>query len=247
MVIMKQGLEDVSMLLFCLGPALQRTQSYASCNFNSSKSNMWHMVSITQLRLSNRYPYKNSCIPPAYACCQISGPIVAQLVGKCHCSPQRLEEGCHTLYRSVCLAYPDRTNSSLLGMLAQPSARPQQAQQLFHGMNAHTLSPISSGSLPLSFHVPFMLFILLSCIVSLFWFFSAGLFVGVFLRRLFVPLFLYFAQILPLCLSSFSTELQCLQMLVISKNYPCDCLFTNNCNLVHKNEPDYSNLNKYSP
>lgn len=101
MVIMKQGLEDVSMLLFCLGPALQRTQSYASCNFNSSKSNMWHMVSITQLRLSNRYPYKNSCIPPAYACCQISGPIVAQLVGKCHCSPQRLEEGCHTLYRSL--------------------------------------------------------------------------------------------------------------------------------------------------
>lgn len=111
-------------------------------------------------------------------------------------------------YTDLCLAYPDRTNSSLLGMLAQPSARPQQAQQLFHGMNAHTLSPISSGSLPLSFHVPFMLFILLSCIVSLFWFFSAGLFVGVFLRRLFVPFFLYFAQILPLCLSSFSTELQ---------------------------------------
>lgn len=59
------------------------------------------MASITQLRLFNRYQYKNSCIPPAYACCQISGPIVAQLVGKCHCLPQRLEEGCHTLYRSL--------------------------------------------------------------------------------------------------------------------------------------------------
>ena len=33
--------------------------------------------------------------------CQISGAIVTQRVGKCHCSVQRLEEGCHTLYRSL--------------------------------------------------------------------------------------------------------------------------------------------------
>lgn len=62
----------------------------------------------------------------------------------------------HTIQISVCLAYPDRTNSSLPATLAQPSAQPPQAQQLFHGMNAHTLYSISSGSLPFSLQVSFV-------------------------------------------------------------------------------------------
>lgn len=39
----------------------------------------------------------------------------------------------------LCLASSDSTNSSLLGTLAWPSAQPPAAQQLFQGMNAHTL------------------------------------------------------------------------------------------------------------
>lgn len=236
------------MLLFCLGPALQRTQSYASATLTVPKAicGTWSL-SLSYVYLIDIHT-KTAVYLQHMRAARSLDPLLHTASREMSLFTAAPRGGMsYTIPISVCLAYPDRTNSSLLGMLAQPSARPQQAQQLFHGMNAHTLSPISSGSLPLSFHVPFMLFILLSCIVSLFWFFSAGLFVGVFLRRLFVPLFLYFAQILPLCLSSFSTELQCLQILVISKNYPFDCLFTNNCNLVHKNEPDYSNLNKYSP
>lgn len=52
--------------------------------------------------LLNAYSYnKNRCAPPAYVSCQISDGIVAQQVGKCHCSVRRPEQSCHTLYRSL--------------------------------------------------------------------------------------------------------------------------------------------------
>lgn len=68
----------------------------------------------------------------------------------------------YTVQISVCLASSDRTNSSLLGMLAWPSAQPPRAQILFQGLNAHTLRSVSSGSLPFSLTCPSCLFILLS-------------------------------------------------------------------------------------
>lgn len=48
---------------------------------------------------TNKEP--NSCIPPAYVSCHISGATVTQQIGKRRCSLQRLEECCHTLYRSL--------------------------------------------------------------------------------------------------------------------------------------------------
>lgn len=68
----------------------------------------------------------------------------------------------YTVQISVCLASSDRSNSSLLGMLAWPSAQPPRAQILFQGMNAHTLRSVSSGLLPFSLTCPSCLFILLS-------------------------------------------------------------------------------------
>lgn len=50
----------------------------------------------------------------------------------------------------LCLLYPDKANSSLLGLLASPSAEALQAERLLHGMNAPSFapSPLARSSLP---------------------------------------------------------------------------------------------------
>lgn len=121
----------------------------------------------------------------------------------------------HTIQISVCLAYPDRTNSSLPATLAQPSAQPPQAQQLFHGMNAHTLYSISSGSLPFSLHVSFvplysfilnsLLVLVLFCCLFEYVFLSSAVFVYSF----FIPILPYIAHFQHIFLL-FTLSYQCL-------------------------------------
>lgn len=125
--------------------------------------------------------------------------------GKCHCWLRCLEEGCHATYRSFCLPYPDRTNSSLLGMQPQPSAQPPQAQQLFQRMTTRTLRPISCGALPFPFHVHFMPVqsFIWDCLLALVLrpSFCAALSLLICLFFSFVPIFSYTSR-----LSSFSIQ-----------------------------------------
>lgn len=69
----------------------------------------------------------------------------------------------YTVKICVCLASSDRTNSSLLGMLAWPSAQPPQAQLLFQAMAAHTLRSVSSW---LAAFFPYVSFMSLYSIIS---------------------------------------------------------------------------------
>lgn len=74
--------------------------------------------------LATKKKKKNSRAPPAYVSHQISEGTVTQRVGKCHCSARRPEQCLsYTIQISVCLASSDRTNSSLPGTLARPSAQ----------------------------------------------------------------------------------------------------------------------------
>lgn len=83
--------------------------------------------------------------------CQISKTIVTQQVGKCHCSLQRLEEGCHILYRSLFVWF------ILTGPIHHCWAcwlslqlNHRKHRNFFHGINAHTLPPFCSGLLVFS-------------------------------------------------------------------------------------------------
>lgn len=82
--------------------------------------------------------------------CQISGAIVTQRVGKCHCSVQRLEEGCHTLYRSlfVWLILTGPIHHCWACWLSLQQNHRKHSNFFFRGMDAHTPRSISSGSLP---------------------------------------------------------------------------------------------------
>lgn len=99
----------------------------------------------------------NGCVPPAYVSCQISAAIVTQQVGNCHRSLQRLEQGCHTLYRSlfVWLILTGPIHHCWARWLS-PQHSHRKRSNFFHGMNAHTLRSTSSGLLPFSLHVSFV-------------------------------------------------------------------------------------------
>ncbi len=167
-----------SVLCLCMSllPAHWRSKPPTCCCFNNIVILQKQCVAFFQsFTKSLRYAHLmyihtktlDSCVPPAYVSCHISGATVMQQVGKCHCSLQRLEEGCHTLYRSlfVWLILTGPIHHCWACWLSLQH-QPPQAQQLFHGMNAHTFRSISSGRLPFPIHVSFMPFSLLSCIVS---------------------------------------------------------------------------------
>lgn len=112
----------------------------------------------------------SGCVPPAYVSCQISGVIVTQQVRKCHCSLQRLEQGCHTLYRSlfVWLILTGPIHHCWAHWLS-PQHNHRKHSNFLRGMNAHMLRSISSGLLPFSLHVSFvpLYSFILTCLLAL--------------------------------------------------------------------------------
>lgn len=101
------------MLCFCFGlsflPSSSQSHLHLAALINTIVFQKQHVAISKASTKSLRYAYLmhvhtkkiNGCVPPAYVSCQISAAIVTQQVGKCHCSLQRLEQGCHTLYRSL--------------------------------------------------------------------------------------------------------------------------------------------------
>lgn len=99
-------------LVWSLLSTLQQLK-VCQCSFNKHENVIFQQLCVAflpkpqvnlQICLLNAYPYKKEkqlytpCI--LYVSCQISGAVVTQQVGKCHCSLQCLQEGCHTLDRS---------------------------------------------------------------------------------------------------------------------------------------------------
>lgn len=178
------------MLFFVLCSTFSLQQSLASCSFNKHYLVLCCVAFSQASPKSTRYAYLMHIHTRNKQRCTSSICILPDLWSHCYsaCREMSLFTATpraglsYTIQISVCLAYPDRTNSSLLGTVAWPSAQPPQAQQLFHGMNAHTLRSISSGLLPFSLYVSFMPLysIILVCLSTVSFFFKSLSFFAVF-------------------------------------------------------------------